>query len=151
MWYLILKSGVHATLAGVVTAFFIPLKHKWGKSLLHSLENGLTPNILYLIIPIFVFANADVLLKGMSLADLLASLPLGIALGLLLGKQLGVFGLTMLIVKTDTAQMPHGATKMHIYGIACLAGVGFTMSLFIGGLSFDDPAMMNQVRLGVMS
>ncbi len=107
--------------------------------------------MLYLIIPIFAFANAGVVLKGMSFADLFALLPLGIALGLLLGKQLGVFGLTMLLVKTGLAQMPHGATKLHIYGIACLAGVGFTMSLFIGGLSFDDPAMMNQIRLGVLS
>ena len=151
MWYLVLKSGVHATLAGVVTAFCIPLKDKWGKSPLHALENGLTPYVLYLIIPIFAFANAGVVLKGMSFGDLLAPLPLGIALGLLLGKQLGVFGLTMLMVKSGLAQMPHGATKLHIYGIACLAGVGFTMSLFIGGLSFDDPAMMNQVRLGVLS
>ena len=151
MWYFVLKSGVHATLAGVVTAFCIPLKDKWGKSPLHSLENGLTPHVLYLIIPIFAFANAGVVLKGMTFNDLLAPLPLGIALGLIVGKQVGVFGLTMLMVKTGIAKMPHGATALHIYGISCLAGVGFTMSLFIGGLSFADAEMMNQVRLGVLS
>jgi len=151
MWYFVLKSGVHATLAGVVTAFCIPLKDKWGKSPLHSLENGLTPYVLYLIIPIFAFANAGVVLKGMTFNDLLAPLPLGIALGLIVGKQVGVFGLTMLMVKTGIAKMPHGATAVHIYGISCLAGVGFTMSLFIGGLSFADAEMMNQVRLGVLS
>ena len=151
MWYFVLKSGVHATLAGVVTAFCIPLKDKWGKSPLHSLEDGLTPYVLYLIIPIFAFANAGVVLKGMTFSDLLAPLPLGIALGLIVGKQVGVFGLTMLMVKTGIAKMPHGATALHIYGISCLAGVGFTMSLFIGGLSFADAEMMNQVRLGVLS
>ena len=151
MWYFVLKSGVHATLAGVVTAFCIPLKDKWGKSPLHSLENGLTPYVLYLIIPIFAFANAGVVLKGMTFNDLLAPLPLGITLGLIVGKQVGVFGLTMLMVKTGIAKMPHGATALHIYGISCLAGVGFTMSLFIGGLSFADVEMMNQVRLGVLS
>ena len=151
MWYFVLKSGVHATLAGVVTAFCIPLKDKWGKSPLHSLENGLTPYVLYLIIPIFAFANAGVVLKGMTFNDLLAPLPLGIALGLIVGKQIGVFGLTMLMVKTGIAKMPHGATALHIYGISCLAGVGFTMSLFIGGLSFAHAEMMNQVRLGVLS
>jgi len=151
MWYFVLKSGVHATLAGVVTAFCIPLKDKWGKSPLHSLENGLTPYVLYLIIPIFAFANAGVVLKGMTFNDLLAPLPLGIALGLIVGKQVGVFGLTLLMVKTGIAKMPHGATALHIYGISCLAGVGFTMSLFIGGLSFADAEMMNQVRLGVLS
>ncbi len=151
MWFFVLKSGVHATLAGVVTAFCIPLKDKWGKSPLHSLEHGLTPYVLYLIIPIFAFANAGVVLKGMTFGDLLQPLPLGIALGLLIGKQVGVFGLTMLMVKTGMARMPHGATALHIYGIACLAGVGFTMSLFIGSLSFADPALMNAVRAGVLS
>jgi NhaA family Na+:H+ antiporter len=151
MWYFVLKSGVHATLAGVITAFCIPLKDKWGKSPLHALEDGLTPYVLYLIIPVFAFANAGVVLKGMTLTDLLAPLPLGIALGLILGKQIGVFGLTMLLIRTGLAKMPHGATALHMYGVACLAGVGFTMSLFIGGLSFSDAAQMNQVRLGVLS
>ncbi|WP_299933472.1 Na+/H+ antiporter NhaA [uncultured Pelagimonas sp.] len=150
MWVLVLKSGVHATLAGVITAFFIPLKDKWGKSPLHSLEHALTPYVLFLIVPIFAFANAGVVLTGLSLADLAAPLPLGIALGLVLGKQIGVFGVTWLMVKLRLAQPPAGANWAQIYGVACLAGIGFTMSLFIGSLSFADPELMNHVRLGVL-
>ncbi|WP_420860894.1 Na+/H+ antiporter NhaA [Algirhabdus cladophorae] len=151
MWVLVLKSGVHATLAGVVAAFFIPLTDKWGKSPLHSLEHGLAPYVLYLIVPIFAFANAGVVLTGMSVGDLLAPLPLGIALGLIIGKQIGVFGVSFAMVKMGMARLPYGANWLHIYGIACLAGIGFTMSLFIGSLSFDDAALMNQVRIGVLS
>lgn len=151
MWFFVLKSGVHATLAGVVTAFFIPLKDRWGKSPLHSLEHALAPYVLFAIVPIFAFANAGVVLDGMTVETLLQPLPLGIAAGLILGKQLGVFGVTFLVVKSGLARLPHGANWMHIYGLACLAGIGFTMSLFIGSLSFDDPALMNQVRAGVLS
>ena len=150
MWVLVLKSGVHATLAGVLTAFFIPMTDKWGKSPLHALEHALSPYVLYLIVPIFAFANAGVVLTGLSFSDLLAPLPLGIALGLIFGKQFGVFGVTYAMVKMGWARMPHGANWAHIYGIACLAGIGFTMSLFIGSLSFSDPALMNQVRVGVL-
>jgi len=151
MWFLVLKSGVHATLAGVVTAFCIPLKDRYGKSPLHSLEHGLTPYVLYGIIPVFAFANAGVVLTGLQLSDLLAPLTLGIAMGLLVGKQIGVFGITFLMVKAGLSKLPHGANWLHIYGISCLAGVGFTMSLFIGGLSFESAEMMNQVRVGVLS
>lgn len=151
MWFFVLKSGVHATLAGVVTAFFIPIKDKWGKSPLHSLEHSLSPYVLYFIIPVFAFANAGVVLTGMTFADLFAPLPLGITAGLVLGKQLGVFGITWALVKLGLARIPTGANWLHIYGVACLAGIGFTMSLFIGSLSFDDAALMNQVRLGVLT
>jgi len=151
MWFFVLKSGVHATLAGVVTAFFIPLTDKWGKSPLHALETALAPYVLYLIVPVFAFANAGVVLSGISLSDLLAPLPLGIAAGLVFGKQIGVFGVTFALVKTGLARLPHGVNWAHVYGVACLAGIGFTMSLFIGGLSFEDPAMMNQVRIGVLT
>ena len=151
LWVLVLKSGVHATLAGVATAFLIPLNDRWGKSPLHALEHALSPYVLYVIVPIFAFANAGVVLTGMSFADVLAPLPLGIALGLILGKQIGVFGVAWLLVKTGLARLPHGATWVHIYGVSCLAGIGFTMSLFIGGLSFADAALMNQVRIGVLS
>jgi len=151
MWVFVLKSGVHATLAGVVTALLIPNVDKWGKSPLKALEHALTPYVLYLIVPLFAFANAGVVLTGMTLADLLSPLPLGIALGLLVGKQAGVFGLTFLLVKSGIARLPHGAGWLHIYGISCLAGVGFTMSLFIGSLSFGNPELMNQVRMGVLS
>ncbi len=151
MWVLVLKSGVHATLAGVITAFFIPVRDKWGKSPLHSLEDGLAPYVLYLIVPIFAFANAGVRLAGMEFSDMLAPLPLGVALGLIVGKQVGVFGMTFLLVKSGVSAMPKGANWAHIYGLSCLAGIGFTMSLFIGGLSFDDRMLMNEVRLGVLS
>jgi NhaA family Na+:H+ antiporter len=151
MWFFVLKSGVHATLAGVITALCIPLVDRWGKSPLHSLEHALTPYVLYLIIPIFAFANAGVVLTGIQFSDLFAPVPLGIAAGLTLGKQIGVFGVTWIMVKLGIAQMPHGAGWSHIYGVACLAGIGFTMSLFIGGLSFSDPDLMNAVRLGVLS
>uniref|UniRef100_UPI004048DD29 Na+/H+ antiporter NhaA n=1 Tax=Yoonia sp. TaxID=2212373 RepID=UPI004048DD29 len=151
MWFLVLKSGVHATLAGVITAFCIPLVDKYGKSPLHSLENGLTPYVNFGIIPIFAFANAGVVLAGLSLADLLDPLPLGIALGLLVGKQVGVFGVCYLLVKSGVAKLPYGANWTHVWGIACLAGIGFTMSLFIGGLSFESQELMNQVRIGVLS
>jgi Na+:H+ antiporter, NhaA family len=151
LWVLVLKSGVHATLAGVVTAFFVPLTDKYGKSPLHALEHGLTPYVLFLIVPIFAFANAGVVLTGMTVSDLFAPLPLGIAAGLVIGKQLGVFGTTWLLVKAGWARLPHEVTWTHIYGLACLAGIGFTMSLFIGGLSFADPEHMNAVRLGVLA
>ena len=151
LWVLVLKSGVHATLAGVITAFFIPMTDKWGKSPLHALEHGLSPYVLYLIVPVFAFANAGVVLEGIALSDLFAPLPLGIAAGLVLGKQLGVFGVTWIMVRAGFAQLPQGVSWLHIYGLACLAGIGFTMSLFIGSLSFADPELMNAVRLGVLS
>ena len=151
MWFFVLKSGVHATLAGVITAFCIPLVDRFGKSPLHALEHGLTPYVLYLIVPIFAFANAGVVLTGLAFSDLIAPLPLGIALGLIVGKQVGVFGVSYLMIKMGLARLPNGANWAHIYGVACLAGIGFTMSLFIGSLSFDDALLMNQVRLGVLS
>ncbi len=151
LWTLMLKSGVHATLAGVITAFCVPLTDRWGKSPLHSLENGLSPYVLYFVVPVFAFANAGVILDGLALADLFAPLPLGIAAGLVVGKQVGVFGVTFLFVRLGISSMPTGANWTQIYGIACLAGIGFTMSLFIGSLSYDDQAMMNSVRLGVLS
>jgi NhaA family Na+:H+ antiporter len=151
MWFFVLKSGVHATLAGVVTAFCIPLKDKWGKSPLHRLEDALSPYVLYLIVPLFAFANAGVVLTGLSFADLFRPLPLGIAAGLVLGKQIGVFGTSWLMVKAGLARLPQGATWAQLYGVACLAGIGFTMSLFIGGLSYETADNMNDVRLGVLS
>ncbi len=150
LWVLVLKSGVHATLAGVITAFFVPLKDKYGKSPLHSLEHGLTPYVLFLIVPIFAFANAGVVLKGLTLNDLVSDLPLGIVGGLVIGKQVGVFAMTWLLVRLGAARLPQGVNWLHIYGLSCLAGIGFTMSLFIGGLSFADQFHMNEVRLGVL-
>ncbi len=150
LWFFVLKSGVHATLAGVITALFVPLKDRHGKSPLHSVEHGLSPYVFFLIVPIFAFANAGVVLKGMTLADMVSPLPLGIAAGLFVGKQLGVFGVTWLMVKAGLARIPAGASWLQVYGAACLAGIGFTMSLFIGSLSFSDNLLMNEVRLGVL-
>ena len=151
LWVLVLKSGVHATLAGVITAFFIPLKDRHGASPLHSVEHALAPYVTFLIIPIFAFANAGVSLAGLSPQSLLSPLPLGIALGLFAGKQIGVFGTTFLMVKLGLADLPRGANWRHIWGLGALAGIGFTMSLFIGGLSFGDAALMNDVRVGVLT
>jgi NhaA family Na+:H+ antiporter len=151
LWFCVLKSGVHATLAGVITAFFIPLTDRFGKSPLHSVEHGLTPYVYFFVVPVFAFANAGVVLAGMRVADILQPLPLGIALGLFVGKQVGVFGATWLCVRAGLARLPAGVGWAQVYGVACLAGIGFTMSLFIGSLSFADPAMMNDVRLGVLS
>lgn len=151
LWVLVLKSGVHATLAGVITAFFIPLKDRWGKSPLHSLEHGLAPWVAFFIVPVFAFANAGVSFAGMTADAITSPLTLGIVVGLVLGKQIGVFGATWLLVKSGFARLPDGVSWVHIYGLSALAGIGFTMSLFIGGLSFDSPALMNEVRLGVLT
>jgi Na+:H+ antiporter, NhaA family len=151
LWVLVLESGVHATLAGVITAFFVPLKDRFGKSPLHALEHGLEPYVKFLIVPLFAFGNAGVVLAGMTLADLALPLPSGIALGLLIGKLVGVFGFTWALVRSGAARLPEGANWVHIFGVAALAGIGFTMSLFIGSLSFNDLAQMNAVRLGVLS
>ncbi len=150
LWVLVLKSGVHATLAGVITAFFIPLKDRWGKSPLHSLEHGLAPWVAFFIVPVFAFANAGVSFAGMSIEAITSPLTIGIVAGLVLGKQAGVMGATWLVVKTGIAKLPYGANWAHVYGLSALAGIGFTMSLFIGGLSYADPALMNEVRLGVL-
>ncbi|WP_127901564.1 Na+/H+ antiporter NhaA [Solirhodobacter olei] len=151
LWVLVLESGIHPTIAGVITAFFIPLKDRFGKSPLHAVEHGLTPYVYFLIVPIFAFANAGVSLSGLSADDMLSALPLGIAAGLVLGKQIGVFATTWALVKSGAARLPHGVGWRHIWGLSLLAGIGFTMSLFIGSLSFDDALHLNEVRFGVLS
>ena len=152
MWVFVLKSGVHATLAGVLVALTIPLKEKHGdKALLYKLEHALHPWVAFLILPMFAFANAGVSLAGLSLADLTQPLTLGIAAGLFLGKQAGVLATTWIGVKSGVARLPVGVTWQHIYGVACLTGVGFTMSLFIGSLAFGTDETMNAVRLGVIA
>ena len=151
MWVCVLKSGVHATLAGVAIALCVPLNVKAGESPLRRAEHGLHYWVAFAILPLFAFANAGVSLKGMTLAQLVAPVPLGIAAGLFFGKQIGVMLTTLAAVKTRGGSMPKGASWKQMYGVACLTGVGFTMSLFIGGLSFDDQAHMNAVRLGVLA
>ena len=151
MWVFVLKSGVHATLAGVLIAFTIPLKAKDGdEALLYKMEHGLHPWVAFLILPIFAFANAGVNFTGIGIDDLLQPLTLGIAVGLFLGKQIGVFLATWIGVKSGIARLPENVSWKHVYGVACLTGVGFTMSLFIGSLAFTTADVMNAVRLGVV-
>lgn len=150
MWVCVLKSGVHATLAGVAIALCVPLNVQAGESPLRRAEHGLHYWVAFLILPVFAFANAGVSLAGMTFAQLLAPVPLGIAAGLFVGKQVGVMLTAFAAVKLRIGAMPKGADWMQLYGVACLCGVGFTMSLFIGSLAFDAPERMNEVRLGVL-
>ncbi len=151
MWVFVLKSGVHATLAGVAAAATVPIVARNGRHLLEEMEHGLHYWVAFLIIPIFGFANAGVTLIGLSPADLLQPLPLGIALGLLIGKQVGIVGFSWIAVKAGIAQLPEGVGWRKIHGLSLLAAIGFTMSLFIGNLAFTDPAMIDAVKLGVLS
>ncbi len=153
IWVCVLKSGVHATLAGVVIALFIPLRatNKEGKSPLLEVEHGLAPWVAFGIMPIFAFANAGISLQGLTLADLFADIPLGIAAGLFIGKQLGIMGFVWAGVRLGIARLPVGVTWLQIYGAALLAGIGFTMSLFIGTLAFADPEHAAAVRMGVLT
>lgn len=153
MWVAVLKSGVHATLAGVLVAFTIPLKARPGaahESPLKHLEHELHLWVAFLILPVFAFCNAGVALGDLSPADVVAPLPLGIALGLFLGKQIGILAACQLGVRSGLCRLPEGTTWPQIYGVACLCGIGFTMSLFIGTLAFDTPELLNAVRLGVL-
>ncbi|CUI33691.1 Na+/H+ antiporter NhaA [Achromobacter kerstersii] len=156
LWYFVLKSGVHATLAGVALALTIPLSPRnAGKpgahSPLHDLEHALHKPVALLIVPIFGFANAGVSFAGMGLASLAQPVPMGVALGLFLGKQLGVFGFAWLAIKAGVASLPRHATFTQLYGIALLCGIGFTMSLFIGALAFTDAASVDATKIGVLA
>ncbi len=153
IWVCVLKSGVHATLAGVVVALAIPLAAKSADepSLLEQLEESLHPWIAFGVLPLFAFANAGVSLHGLSLARLLEPVPLGIATGLFLGKTVGIFAATWLAIKSGLAPKPEGAGWDQIFGVAILGGIGFTMSLFIGTLAFTDAALAMQLRLGVLA
>ncbi|MEQ8443344.1 MAG: Na+/H+ antiporter NhaA [Alphaproteobacteria bacterium] len=153
LWVAVLKSGVHATLAGVVVAFAIPLRgHETdAEGPLHYLEHALVPWVAFGIMPVFAFANAGVSLAGLSFSDLAAPIPAGIALGLFLGKQLGVFGCAFLAVRAGLCTLPSGVNWIQIYGAGLLAGIGFTMSLFIGNLAFATPDDAAAVRIGVLS
>jgi NhaA family Na+:H+ antiporter len=155
LWYATLLSGVHATIAGVLAAFAIPFRRTLAApdsedSALHRLEHALAKPVAFAIVPIFGFANAGVSLDEVTLASLMAPLPLGIALGLFVGKQLGIFGSVWLAVKLGIAIRPKDANWTQVYGVALLCGIGFTMSLFIGGLAFTDPAQGDAVKIGVL-
>jgi Na+:H+ antiporter, NhaA family len=146
---------VHATVAGVLAAFAIPFRRTIAApdaedSALHRLEHALIKPVAFFIVPLFGFANAGVSLSGVSLASLTEPLPLGIALGLFLGKQLGIFGSVWATVRLGLAARPKDANWTQVYGVSLLCGIGFTMSLFIGGLAFTDTTQGDAVKIGVL-
>ena len=152
IWLCVLKSGVHATLAGVVVAAFIPLKAGDDQSPARHLEHTLHPWVAFAVLPIFAFANAGVSFYGMSMEKVTNGVSLGIILGLFFGKQIGIFGMILLARLLRIAQLPPGATWGQVYGVALLCGIGFTMSLFIGTLAFEHGNfdMLSTVKMGVL-
>ena len=155
LWLAVLKSGIHATIAGVILAFFIPLRENGGgkRSPLRELEHDLHATVSYGILPLFAFANAGISLEGVRLSSLLHPLPLGIAAGLFLGKQVGVFLFSFLAVQLGIARLPESAGWRALYGVAVLCGIGFTMSLFIASLAFEPGALGESVdeRIGILT
>jgi len=152
IWLCVLKSGVHATLAGVVVAAFIPLTAKDDHSPARHLEHTLHPWVAFAVLPVFAFANAGVPFSGMSLENLSNGVPMGIILGLFVGKQVGVFGMILLARLLRIAELPPGSTWGQVYGVALLCGIGFTMSLFIGTLAFEHGNfdLLSGVKMGVL-
>ena len=153
MWFFTYKSGIHATIAGVLLASTIPHRIKEKDfSLLIKLEHAISPYVAFIIMPIFAFANAGVSLKGLSLSSLLEPVPLGILLGLFVGKQVGVMLVSFLAVKCGVAQMPDKSNWLSLYGVSILTGVGFTMSLFVGNLAFaENIQYIDGVKIGVLA
>ena len=157
LWVCVLMSGVHATVAGVLAAMMIPIVKTPGHvdspvSPVHRLEHAIQPWCSYLIIPLFGFANAGVAFGGLSTDELLAPLPVGVALGLVFGKQLGIFGAIWLTVRMGWANRPRGSTWLQIWGLSMLCGIGFTMSLFIGALAFPgDALLIEEAKIGVLA
>jgi NhaA family Na+:H+ antiporter len=151
LWVFVLESGIHATLAGVALAMAVPLRTRMGTPIVARLEEALHPYVRFMIMPLFAFANAGLPIAGLSPLSLLDHLPLAIALGLILGKPIGIMAAVGLAVKTRVASLPRGATWLSMLGIACLAGIGFTMSLFIGTLAFGAADQSGAVRLGVLA
>lgn len=153
LWIAVLKSGVHATLAGVVLAFFIPIKGEEGEpSPLKSLEHNLHSMVAFIVLPIFAFANAGISFTGVGIDQILSPVPLGIIAGLLLGKQIGIFGFCFIAIKLGLAKLPENVNWKLLYGVSLLCGVGFTMSLFIGSLAFEQSSdsPLFQDRLGIV-
>jgi Na+:H+ antiporter, NhaA family len=156
LWFFTLKSGVHATVAGVVLAATIPITKSPGRpddphSPLHTLENALHGWVAYFILPIFALANAGVALTNARMETLVHPVTLGVALGLFIGKQIGVFGGAWLAIALGIAKRPKGASLLQIYGVALLCGIGFTMSLFIGALALDGERAQQAVKIGVLA
>lgn len=153
IWLFVLKSGVHATLAGIAVAAFIPLKGGDDHSPSRHLEHILHPWVAYCVLPIFAFANAGLAFAGVSIDAVVGTVSTGIVLGLFIGKQIGVFGMTALMIGLGLAKKPEGSSWLMLYGIALLCGVGFTMSLFIGGLAFEHGGFSNiaALKIGVIA
>jgi NhaA family Na+:H+ antiporter len=153
IWLFVLKSGVHATLAGIVVAAFIPLKSGDRNSPVRHLEHILHPWVAYGVLPVFAFANAGVSFAGVSSDDVYGTVSTGIVMGLFFGKQVGVFAMTALVIGLGLARKPEGSSWAMLYGVALLCGVGFTMSLFIGGLAFEHGGFSQgaALRIGVIS
>lgn len=152
LWYCVLNSGVHATIAGVLAALTIPLHRRDGNSMLEKLEHGLAPWSAYLVVPVFGFANAGVSLTGMGVEALLDPLPIAIAAGLVVGKQVGIFSTVWLADKTRFAPRPDNASWAEIWGVSILCGIGFTMSIFIGSLAFPNtPLLIEEAKIGILT
>lgn len=154
LWGAVLKSGVHATLAGVLTAFFIPFKREPGESQtqLEKLEHDLHPSVAYGILPLFAFANAGIPFNGISIDSFLHPVPLGIAVGLFAGNQMGVFGFSWVAIKLGALELPKAVSWIQLYGVSLLCGIGFTMSLFVASLAFEQggPDYVVDDRLGIL-
>jgi Na+:H+ antiporter, NhaA family len=152
VWVCVLKSGVHATLAGVITALAVPMRRADGGSPVEDSEHALHPWVAFLVLPVFAFVNAGVSLDGVTAATFTQPIPMGIAAGLVVGKAVGVFGASWLIVTLAGASFPAGANRRQFFAVCLLCGVGFTMSLFIGGLAFEaqDATYETQLKIGVL-
>jgi len=160
LWYAVLLSGVHATIAGVLAATMVPIIRTPGRpdsktSPLHILEHQLDRPVAFLVVPLFGFVNAGVSLAGIGVEEAFAPLPLGIAAGLFIGKQIGIFGSVWLMVKAGWASRPRGATWLQVYGVSMLCGIGFTMSLFIGELAFPGSSpnaalLREEAKIGIL-
>ncbi len=151
LWVFVLKSGVHATLAGVALGLAIPLEDRSGRKILEALEDALHPYVIWGILPLFAFANAGVSLAGITVSSFMAPLPLAIAAGLVIGKPLGIMAAALGAVRSGLARLPEGMSWMHLLGVSALAGIGFTMSLFIGMLAFEADEHSAGVRIGVIA
>jgi len=153
LWVAVLKSGVHATLAGVLVAFAIPMRHRDGRPLLAAMEHSLHPWVNYMILPLFAFANAGISLHNVTLETLANPLPLGIILGLVVGKPLGIFLVCWASVRLGIARLPEGTNLRQILAVAILCGIGFTMSIFIASLAFEviAPSQIALAKLGILT
>jgi Na+:H+ antiporter, NhaA family len=151
LWLSVLKSGVHATLAGVTLGLFIPMRRADNSSPVHILEHALHPYVKFFILPLFAFANAGLPLDGFSWGNLAQPVPLGIIAGLAIGKPVGVLLAVFAMVALGLTQLPSGSNWRQMVGVSCLAGIGFTMSFFIGTLAFNNAEILAQVRVGVVA